>query len=801
MARVMEIITPLGGDVLLFKSMRSREALGRLFEYSVTALSTRNDIDPKQLLGKNATLKLQLPSGGPRCFDGMVTRFALAGSHGRFVRYEMVLRPWLWFLTRTADCRIFQEKTVPDIIKEIFAKPVYPDASYEFKVTGTYDPWEYCVQYRETDFNFVSRLMEQEGMYYYFKHTEGKHTMVICDSPGVHEPFATYTNIPFVADNRSTSTERERISDWYYSAEVQPGKYVVDEYDFKRPSVDLMQTTQHEREHEHGKHEIFDYPGEYDEIPEGDRYVRMRIEELQAQHERVRATSNARGICVGHTFALVGHPRGDQNKQYMITSADISFAFNEHESAGNSGASYSCSFECMPSSDQFRTTRETPKPIVQGLQTAKVVGPEGEEIYTDEYGRVKVHFHWDRYGQQNQDDTCWIRVSHPWAGKNFGMVALPRMGQEVVVEFLEGDPDRPLITGRVYNKEQPHPYDLPKHKTTTGIKSRSSLGGTPANFNEIRFEDKKGEEQVYIHAERNMSTVVEANQSRTVGNDRMSRVGNDEMTTVANNSTRIVGGNSSTTIAGNETIATGGSQDTTVDGARSVTVGGVQSVSVGGEHHLTIGADESHNVGGTQRISVGSEQSTFVGSQQSEIVGVKKTTVVGGVYATMAGAISSHSSAIYKIAGSTALLCNAGLRRTFVTGIDKLTVGGARSEKIGAALKTDIGGARSATIGGADSLTVTGARSTTIGGVESLSAGGAISVSAGAAMSLSAGAAVTVSAGGAVSIQAASVTITAGAITLAAGAVTIAGVLTVAGAVITPSVVSASYTPGVGNIV
>ena len=504
MARVMEIVTPLGPDVLLFKSLRSRESLGRLFEYAVTVLSTRNDVDPKQLLGKNATLKLQLPKGGPRCFDGMVTRFALAGSHGRFVRYEMVLRPWLWFLTRGADCKIFQEKTVPDIIKEIFSKSVYPDAAYEFKLNGTYDPWEYCVQYRETDFNFVSRLMEQEGMYYYFEHTEGKHTMVVCDSPSVHEPYSNYDSIPFVVDNRSTTTEKERISDWYYSAEVQPGDYVIDEYDFKKPSVNLMQKSKQVREHEHAKHEIFDYPGEYDSPAEGDRYVRLRLEELQSQHERVQATSNARGIYVGHTFTLKGHPRGDQNKQYLITSADINFAINEYESAGGSGATYSCSFECMLATEQFRTQRDTPKPIVQGLQTAKVVGPAGDEIYTDEYGRVKVHFHWDRYGKEDENDSCWIRVSHPWAGKNFGMVALPRMGQEVVVEFLEGDPDRPLITGRVYNKEQPHPWDLPKHKTTTGIKSRSSLGGTPQNFNEIRFEDKKGEEHVYIHAERDM---------------------------------------------------------------------------------------------------------------------------------------------------------------------------------------------------------------------------------------------------------------------------------------------------------
>lgn len=532
MPRVMDIVTPLGPDVLLFKSMRAQESLGRLFEYSVTLLSTKNDIDPNQLLGKNATVKLELPVGAPRCFDGIVTRFALAGSQGRFVRYEMVLRPWMWFLTRVADCRIFQELTVPDIIREVFDPGKYPDAAFEFQLSHPYRVWDYCVQYRETDFNFVSRLMEQEGMYYYFKHVEGKHTLVVVDTPTAHEPFQTYTSIPFVLDNRSTGTERERISDWYYSCEVQPGKYVIDDYDFKKPYVELMQQTQNIREHEHATHEVFDFPGEYDVASEGDQQVRVRLEELQAQHERVQAASNARGVNVGYTFDLQLHPRADQNKKYLITSARINFASNEHEASGAGGATYACSFECIPADTQFRTPRETPKPIVQGIQTARVVGPAGKEIWTDEYGRVKVHFHWDRFGPQNENSTCFIRVSQGWAGKTYGMMNVPRIGNEVIVEFIEGDPDQPLITGRVYNKDQQVPYELPKYAAYETWRTRSTPGGGVRDFNELRFDDRKDKEQVFIHSQRRMDVRVKRNKYETVQGGSNTLIGGGHVLTV-----------------------------------------------------------------------------------------------------------------------------------------------------------------------------------------------------------------------------------------------------------------------------
>ncbi len=578
MARVMDIVTPLGPD-LIFLNMRAQESLGRLFEYAVTVISPRNDIDPNQLLGKNATVKLALPAGGTRHFDGMVTRFALAGSQGRFVRYEMILRPWLWFLTRTADCRIFQEKKVEDIIREVFDPAKYPDAAFEFQLSGSYRTWEYCVQYRETDFNFVSRLMEQEGMYYYFQHVEGRHTMVIVDASTAHTPFETYATIPFVADARSGTTERERISDWYFSCEVQPGAYVIDDYDFKKPYDELLRQTLEIRDHEHALHEVFDFPGEYDKGSDGEQYVRVRLEELQAQHERIQGLTNARGLNVGHTFGLQLHPRADQNKQYLITSARINFASQEHEAGGSGGATYSCSFECIPTYNQFRAPRETPKPIVQGIQTARVVGPEGKEIWTDEYGRVKVHFHWDRFGPQNDHSTCWIRVSQGWAGKTYGMMNVPRIGNEVVVDFIEGDPDQPLITGRVYNADQKVPYELPKYAAYETWRTRSTPGGGVRDFNELRFDDRTGKEQVFIHAQRRMDIRVKRNKYETVQ------------------------GSSNTSIGGGHVLTIGGSHDLHIKGDLFERSDGKIDLSSGGPTNVDIGGASKHFAKGTKEIN------------------------------------------------------------------------------------------------------------------------------------------------------------------------------------------------------
>ena len=546
MPRVMEITTPLGEDVLLFHRMHAYDELSRLSEYQIELLSSRGDVDLDKILGQNVTVKLELPDNKLRYFNGYVTRFAQIGMHGRYHLYHATVRPWLWFLTRTANCRIFQDKTVPDIIKLVFDDHQIADVKQE--LNGTYRTWEYCVQYRETDFNFVSRLMEQEGIYYYFRHIDGRHTLVLTDSISTHAAFPGYETITFMPQDRALRQEYERISEWNLVREIQPGRYVIDDFDFKKPSVELQVQTQITRQHDLADYEVYDYPGEYVTTGEGDEYVRARIEELHTRFETTRGMGNARGICPGYLFKLTGHAREDQNNEYLVVSTQHALEYNEYESMENTGASFDCNFGVLNSRQPFRPLRTTPKPAVQGPQTAIVVGPSGDEIFTDKYGRVKVQFHWDREGKQNENSSCWMRVSHPWAGKNWGMIAIPRIGQEVIVDFLEGDPDQPIITGRVYNAEQMPPWELPANKTQTGVLTRSSLGGTAANANAIRFEDKKGEEQLWIHAEKNQDIEVENDETHWVGHDRTKTIDNDETTHVKHDRTETVDNNETITI-------------------------------------------------------------------------------------------------------------------------------------------------------------------------------------------------------------------------------------------------------------
>ena len=465
MHRVMEVTTPLGDD-LLFHRLHAREEVSRLSEFELDLLSLKGNINLDDVVGKSFTVKLELPDSKTRYFNGYVTRFGQTGMQGRYHVYHATLRPWLWFLTRTSDCRIFQEQTVPDIIKKVFGD--HSAADFKFDLTAKYRKWDYCVQYRETDFNFVSRLMEQEGFYYYFTHDDGRHTMVLADSYSKHSPFPGYEEVHFVTSEKLKEPEQDHVSDWHFSREIQPAVYAIDDYDFERPSVELVTKQKATRKHDHADCEVYDYPGEYIQKADGDTYAQTRLDELQTQFELAHGTCNARGLCVGRTFKLVGQPRDDQNREYIVLAATHQLEFGGYESADAGGASYSCNFSVLSTKQQYRPQRLTPKPVVQGPQTAIVVGPDGDEIYTDKYGRVKVQFHWDRYGKKNENSSCWVRVSHPWAGKNWGMVAIPRIGQEVIVDFLEGDPDEPIITGRVYNAEQMPPYALPANMTQSG---------------------------------------------------------------------------------------------------------------------------------------------------------------------------------------------------------------------------------------------------------------------------------------------------------------------------------------------
>ncbi|MGL5998510.1 MAG: type VI secretion system Vgr family protein [Pseudomonas proteolytica] len=537
-SRLAKITSPLGPDVLLLNEMGGDEELGRLFSYELQLNSLDANIDLNQLLGKPMSVGLQLADGGERYFHGIVARCSQNIDQGQFASYQVTLRPWLWLLSRTSDCRIFQNLSIPQIIKQVFRDLGFSD--FEDALSRPYREWEYCVQYRETSFDFVSRLMEQEGIYYFFRHEQDRHVLVLADAYGAHTTVPGYTSVPYYPKDEQ-QRERDHMHNWHLAQQVQPGSLELNDYDFQRPSASIDVRSAMPRPHTAGDYPLYDYPGTYVKSEDGEHYARTRIEALQTLHEQVEFSGNARGLGSGHLFSLTGFSRRDQNREYLILVARYYITQERLESGGGAAsAQFDSSLTCIDAQQSFRPLANTHRPVVKGPQTALVVGPKGEEIWTDQYGRVKVHFYWDRHDQSNENSSCWIRVSQSWAGKNWGSMQIPRIGQEVIVSFLEGDPDRPIITGRVYNAEQTVPYDLPENATQSGMKSRSSKGGSPANFNEIRMEDKKGLEQLYIHAERNQDIVVEVDESHSVGHDRNKSIGHNETVTIGNNRLRIV---------------------------------------------------------------------------------------------------------------------------------------------------------------------------------------------------------------------------------------------------------------------
>ena len=560
--RQTELITPLGPDKLLFHQMVAHEGVSQLFDYDMVVLSEDENIVLSDLVGQHAHVELELPHDDTRYFCGHVTRFSFLGFQGNFAKYKVKLRPWLWLLTRTHNNRIFQNKTVPEIIKEVCADHGFSDI--DDRLTDSYDPRVFCVQYRESDFDFISRLMEDEGIYYFFIHEAGKHDLVLADGISSHAPYGDYAVVPWFPPDEHDRRERDHLDHWELSQSVRSGKYALRDYNFETPKANLEAKSQIIRPIEHAEYEVYDYPGKYDDFGQGEAFARKRMEELQADFEVMHGSGNARGMQPGFLFELENHSRNDQNREYLILAVTHDVwqdAYETRTDRFSDSFNYGCSLQAMPSSEPYRPARTTVKPIVHGPQTAVVVGDAGEEIWTDEYGRVKVEFHWDRLDQKNENSSCWLRVSQSWAGKKWGAQFLPRIGQEVIVEFLEGDPDRPIVTGAVYNADNKPPYDLPANATQSGIKTRSSKGGNADNFNEIRFEDLKGSEQLYIHAEKDMDTVVENCQTQHVWVNRTTSVGKDEKMLVKGDREREVNGNEDVTIDGNWTQKVNGFLD------------------------------------------------------------------------------------------------------------------------------------------------------------------------------------------------------------------------------------------------
>jgi len=588
--RIISIHTPLGKDTLLLHNFVAAEGISKLFHVTAELLSENHSISFKDIVGKQVTLQVQHAGDDKRHWNGFVSRFSCTGGDNRFSYYQAEIVPWLWFLTRTADCQIFQQKTIPEIIKKVFQDHGFQD--FQDRTQSAYPQREYVVQYRETAFNFVSRLMEEYGIFYFFEHDKNTHKLILADKPQVHKNCPVQHKVRFNYTPGSTLLKEDIVQSWGAEQELRPGKYALTDYNFQTPNTSLMTNVQTVAElGGNTKYEIYDYPGIHTKKSEGDAVTKLRMEEEEAAHHLISGSGNCRSFAPGYKFNLDEHSRGDQNGDYLLTEVTHSASVGDSYSGpgGDSQETYINHFTCMPFAVPYRPQRLTPKPIVQGPQTAVVVGPAGEEIYPDKYGRVKVQFHWDRLGKKDENSSCWIRVSQPWGGKNWGAINIPRIGQEVIVEFLEGDPDRPIITGRVYNDDQMPPYTLPDHMTRTTFMSRSTKSGGSANYNELRFEDKKGSEQIFLNAEKDMDHRVEKDSREFIGNDRHLIVKND------------------------------------------------QKEKVEGEQHIQIVKDRNEKVGGDASLDITGNQNDKVGQNMSLQVGQNLQEKSGQNYAHEAG--------------------------------------------------------------------------------------------------------------------------------------------------------------------
>lgn len=564
--RPLRLTTPLGTDVLLLERISGEEHVSALFHFQLDLLSEKPDIDPKSILGQKVSVEIDF-GGETRHINGMVSRFSQGDREMRLTRYRAELVPQLWMGSLMQDSRIFQQKTVSEVLSTVLSAI---GTESTLQLSGSYEKRNYCVQYRETNLNFVSRLMEEEGIFYFHAHSAGSHKLTVSDNSQQAPRCPAKDTLLVSPDGRVPLDSKDPIAFAVSRiASVLTGNVTLWDHTFEMPGKDLeAKATVYEGD---TKLEVYDYPGEYaqrfDGIDEGGgeqasqlqkifdenaRVAGLRAKEIGAQRTVLQGQSNNPLLTAGHLFTLERHYRADTNGDYFLTSVRHDARVENYENADGSPFSYQNSFEAIPKGLPFLPRRTTPRPLVTGSQTATVVGPSGAEIFTDKYGRVKVQFNWDREGRKDAASSCWVRVSTPWAGKNWGAIAIPRIGSEVVVDFLEGDPDQPIITGMVYNADMMPPYTLPDNMTQSGIKTRSTQKGGAENFNELRFEDKKDSEQIYLHAEKDLDAVVENNETRKVGFLKKDK--GDQTTEVFNNQVIKVGEGKGEAADGSQTL-------------------------------------------------------------------------------------------------------------------------------------------------------------------------------------------------------------------------------------------------------
>ncbi|EGQ8038931.1 MULTISPECIES: type VI secretion system Vgr family protein [Vibrio] len=631
------------GHEFRVESFHVHEELSKPFHINLSLLSLDPDISFDELIRKAGTLTLYGQGvGAARVFNGVVNEVRYLGTGRRFSRYQLVLVPQAWFLSQRQDCRIFQQKSAQDIITEVLDDGAVTD--YRFEVSGTYPPKEYVLQYRESDLHFVQRMMAEHGMWYYFDHSDSNHTMVIVDSndsiaPLISSPLnASYIGpIVYHADGGGVA-DREHISDLELVNRVRTGQVTYTDYNYEHPKIPQEMTQAGELDQDLKQ---FDYPGRYVDPLMGQVRTTEWMSEHIVDNQQVEATSDVMRLASGYSFNVSDHPRSEINRDYLMLSVMHTGQdpqVHEDEASGMPTTYYN-QFSCIPRDVVFKAPKLA-APVVDGPQTAVVVGPEGEEIYTDKLGRVKVQFHWDRYGDNNEHSSCWIRVSQSMAAPTWGAVYLPRIGHEVVVTFLEGDPDRPLVTGAVYNGLHFPPYSLPENKTRTTFRTQTHKG---TGYNELSFEDEANQEEVYIHAQKDMSTKVLNNRYRDIGQD--------EFLKVARHQTNEVHGDHKETIHGHKTTQVNSTFTETVEQDVTVTYNANEAQYVKNNSDLEIGDNRTTKIGKNDDLDIGENSNLTIGASKSSDIGADDNQTVGGNLT-----VSVKGNTAYKADGATQII-------------------------------------------------------------------------------------------------------------------------------------------------
>jgi type VI secretion system secreted protein VgrG len=613
--------TPLGTDKLAIVRFDGSEGINELFEFRLEALSADGDIDFDQLIGKHATLTINSVNGRKRKFDGIVTETQWLGVRDHFHAYRLVLRPWLWILSQRTDNYIFHDMSVTDIIADVFSD-YGALAEFDDRTSATYPPIEYCVQYRESDMDFVCRLMEEFGISYSFVHADSAHKLVMSDANTQLDTVegASRRYIPLSGQDRRVE---ECIHQLVPGRRFASGKATWKDYNFKKPTTEMLAEKEGTAAYEHAGKELYDWPGRYTELGLGQTFAQIRLEAQEAQDKRCMAAGNSPSLWAGSLVTLEDHPVEAYNIEYLVLRSQHTFISQSYRSGqGSAGEdSYEGQYELLDSAIPLRPLMLTPCPLVNGPQTAFVVGKQGEEIDCDEYGRILVRFHWDR----ESDQSMRCRVAQNWAYKNWGGMIIPRIGMEVMVEFLEGDPDQPLVTGSVYNGDNMPPYTLPKFKTRSSFRSNSHKAG---GFNEIRFEDEGGEEEVFIHAQKYLNIVVGDNETHATGMNRHISVGVSQSETIGANKTATVGSNQTETIGGDLDFNVGGHRTTAIGKSDHLSVGEGQVTVITGVSDTSVSGDQRVQVGGGHSLDVGT--SSLIKAGMSVVIEATSITLKSG---------------------------------------------------------------------------------------------------------------------------------------------------------------------------